>query len=861
MNLLNKKFIKLKNSKVKVFHEKGGIRIINNTDTHGFVVYPKLFSGKKNKAVSVSFKGQLIQGNGAIFQLLNTDRVILSETSFNSYSAYSVNTKNFFISIKIACHSEVFITNAQIECSSTSIDSFQGQFENIMNSDNEILIITPSYPTEENKYFGGFVHSRVKAYKQSGINFDLVCAHQYPNTCTYNFEGIDVTRTNFFGLRQILTKKKYKTILLHFFDDKYAQILDACDMSDTNLYLWVHGPETLYWDWAKMTDKYFAPESKLSEGFVEHFKENDKLIRRYNNYPNVHWVFVSQWIKKHSEKLIGLKFNNSVVIPNFIDENNFDYVEKSPELRKKVFFVRRFENISKYAIDINVRTILELSRRDFFNEMEFHIYGTGEYYDTIVAPIKDFPNVKLYPKFLTHTEISQVHKENGIGLFATRYDAQGVSMCEAAMSGLAIVSSQNDAIAEFLPGENGILCDTEDYIAYADLIEKMYRNPEYFAEVSKACHDKVYKKCRFDKTIQKEIEMIQSVSEYVSVSHECDSNSQEKILSIIIPSYNVADYLFHGVYTMLEHKNRNKMEIIIVNDGSKDNTLEIAQKLKERYSGDIIRILDKPNGGHGSTINEGIKLCNGKYIRIIDGDDWVDSEAICNLIDVLSHETADIIVTDYSEDRAVENMRIVRNQYPFMIPEKHYKFDDLCYEGYGFTQWGPILATANFRNETLKDCFKLTEKSFYIDMEFDAFSITKAETIAYYPLDIYRYFIGRVDQSISENSYKRNYKQHENVIFNLISFYYNSDVSECKKRYILNKLILPMIVANYVILIQFLSSGRKYYDFEKRLSKYPEIYNNPLIATRMKKLHRKTHGIFIKCEKFIKRVANLLHKK
>jgi len=861
LNLLNKKLIKFKNNKIKIIHEKDSIRLINPTDTHGFLVYPKLFSRKKYKHILVNFHGEILKGNGAILQILNTDRNILSETSFNSSSTYVVNSKNMLFSIKINRNSEVVIKKADITLSKSPIDNFSNLFENILNSNNETLIITPSYPTEENKYFGGFVHSRVKAYKQSGISFDLICAHDYPNTCSYNFEGIDVTRTNFFYLRQLLTKKKYKTILLHFFDDKYARVLDACDMSKTNLYFWIHGPETLYWDWPKMTDQYFVPETKLTENFVSKFKDNDKLIERYNNYPNVHWVFVSEWIKNHSEKLIGIKFNNSVVIPNFVDENNFNFVKKDPELRKKIFFVRRFENINKYAIDINIRTILELSRRDFFNELEFNIYGTGEYYDVLVDPIKNFSNVKLHQHFLTHEQISNVHKENGIGLFATRYDAQGVSMCEAAMSGLAIISSQNDAIAEFLPSEKGILCDTEDYVAYADLIEKMYRNPDYFAEVAEACHNKVYNSCCFEQTIAKEIKMIQSVSDYEAVSKKPEEIATDKILSIIIPSYNVSDYLYHGVFTMLEHKNGNKIEVIIVNDGSKDNTIEVAKELEKRYSKNNIIILDKENGGHGSTINEGLKLCKGKYIRIIDGDDWVESEELCKLIDILSKESADIIVTDYSEDRAVENMHIVRNQYPFMIPSKHYSFDDLCYEGYGFVEWGPILATANFRKEILQDSFKLTEKSFYIDMEFDAFSIAKAKTIAYYPFNIYRYFIGRVDQSISENSYKRNYKQHENVIFNLINFYYNSDISKYKKSYVLNKLILPMIVAHYVVLIQFLESGKAYYTFEKMLSKYPEIYNNPLIATRMKKLHRKTHGLLVKSDRFIKFVASLIFKK
>lgn len=858
MNLLNKRLIKFKNNKMQCVKEGNKVRLINNTDRHGFFLYPKLYNAKKNKAIYVKFQGEIVKGNGAILQVLNSERNILSETSFNASSTYLVSSRNYLFCIKIERNSEVLIECADIMISNKSVDSFEGVFGDVITSKNDILIVTPSYPTEENKYFGGFVHSRVKAYKESGIQFDLVCAHDYPNTCTYNFEGIDVTRTNFFGLRQILSKKKYRTILLHFFDDRYAQILDACDMSETNLYFWIHGPETLYWDWSKMTDLYFTQETQLNDLFIQKFKNNDNLIKRYNGYPNVHWVFVSEWIKQHSEELINIKFNNSVVIPNYVDEKNFDFVEKNPELRKKVFFVRRFENISKYAIDINVRTILELSRREFFDDLEFNIYGTGEFYDTLIEPIKDFPNVKLHKNFLTHKDISKVHKENGIGLFATRYDAQGVSMCEAAMSGLAIVSSQNEAIAEFLPDENGILCDTENYIEYANCIEKMYYDEEYFIDVAKACHQKVFNKCCFEQTIKKEIDMIMSSEKYSAIPILQKERIEDKILSIIIPSYNVSEYLYHGVFTMVEHYNGNKIEIIIVNDGSKDNTIEIAKKLQARYSKNIIKIIDKQNGGHGSTINAGIKVATGKYIRVIDGDDWVNSKDICKLINVLENEKADIVVTDYCEDISTTNVMRERKLYSFMKPGMHYNFDELCYEGYGFETWGPILATANFRKEILKDTFTLTEKSFYIDMEFDAFSIEKAKTITYYPLNIYRYFIGRIDQSISQNSYKRNYIQHENVIFNLIAYYKNSNVSERKKMYIRNKLIMPMIIAHYVILINYWKSGKKYITFEKRLSEYSDIYNDPMIATKMKKFHRKTRGLFIKSDSFIKKIVGII---
>lgn len=850
MNLLKKKFLKYKNKGLKVQHEGNALHIINDSDSHAFLFAPIIFRNKVGKSASMKLYGKILKGNGAIFQALDLKRNILSETSFNAFSDFNVQSDSFICSIKIMGQSEVIINNLSIDF---NLDVSE-KYDNIINSSNDVLIVTPSYPTEENKYFGGFVHSRVKAYKENGIKFDLVCAHKYTNSCNYTFEGIDVTRTNFNGLRYILTQKKYKTILLHFFDNDYAKVLDACDLSETNLYFWVHGPETLYWDWSKMTDQYFKPQSQLTMEQINKFNYNDELINRYNNYKNVHWVFVSNWIKKRSEELINIKFNNSIVIPNFIDEENFNYIEKDPEQRKKIFFIRRFDDISKYAIDINVRTILELSRRECFKDLGFNIYGAGALYNELIAPIKDFPNVNLYPKFLTHEEIAKVHKENGIGLFATRYDAQGVSMCEAAVSGLAIVSSTNDAIAEFIPNEDNNLCDTEDYIKYADMIEKLYYDKELFCKLSKECHNSIYNKCRFEQTIAKEIEFIKNIGEYKN-NFEYEKQGANKVLSIIIPSYNVEKYLYHCGYTIMEHRNCNKIELIIVNDGSKDGTLDVAKKLQERYSSDNVVIVDKPNGGHGSTINKGIEIAKGKYLRIIDGDDWVNTEKMCELVDTLENATSDIVLTDYCEDRAETNELIFKTIYDFMIPFKEYNFDDLCYEGYGFKEWGPILATASFKTDMLKNSFTLSEKCFYIDMEFDVFSIAKAKTITYYPYSIYRYFIGRVDQSISKNSYIKNYKNHEHVVFNVIKFYMeDKNLSKEKRSYILNKIIIPLVIANYTIIIQFKKSSKDFREFEKQFKNYPEIYNNSKIATRMKRFHRKTNGVFVRYDGMLRKL-------
>ena len=111
------------------------------------------------------------------------------------------------------------------------------------------------------------------------------------------------------------------------------------------------------------------------------------------------FVFVSNWAKKMSEELLKIKYNNAEVIPCFIDERQFPYTEKDPELRKRVFVLRKFDDLSTYSIDIDVRVILELSHRKCFNDMEFSIYGDGGIHDKLVEPLRKFSNVHILENF------------------------------------------------------------------------------------------------------------------------------------------------------------------------------------------------------------------------------------------------------------------------------------------------------------------------------------------------------------------------------------------------------------------------------------------------------------------------------
>ncbi|HEG0289572.1 TPA: glycosyltransferase family 4 protein, partial [Campylobacter coli] len=172
----------------------------------------------------------------------------------------------------------------------------------------------------------------------------------------------------------------------------------------------------------------------------------------------------------------------------------FDYLPKSPDDRKKILSIRPFTS-RKYANDLSIKAILELSKREFFKELEFFIAGDGVLFDELTNNLKSFKNITLYKGFLTQKEISNLHKKYGIFLNPTRMDAQGVSRDEAMSSGLVPITNNIAAIPEFVDSECGILVEPENAKALADAIEFLYKNPNEFMKLSINAAKRVRKQC------------------------------------------------------------------------------------------------------------------------------------------------------------------------------------------------------------------------------------------------------------------------------------------------------------------------------------------------------------------------------
>ncbi len=855
MNINILKCKKIKKGSLDVKKDGESLIITNNSlKKRGYLFFTKpSYSDGVNIKIEVDY--EVLKGANPQIKCLDRKMRVVERIDYPSETYFDRFNRFYFVCISVEPNSTVQFNKLNIT-KEVKADKMNEFFK------GNILLIAPGYPSEANKYNCAFVHTRVKEYKKLGWKIDVaeVCEPYIIKTVFHTFEGVDVASTGYNDIRVLLQIKHYDKILVHFFDEKVAQILDASDLSKTLVFLYSHGSDTMYWDWPKMGAKYFKPEQEITAKERKLFLEKDAAIKKYNNMPNVKWIFVTEWTQKNSEKLLGIKYKNACVIPCLVDEKEFAYKQRDPESRKKICFIRKFDDIASYSLDIDVRVILELSRRPFFDDLEFNIYGDGKMHDLLTAPVKKFKNVHIHKKFLSHSEMADMYRENGIALFATRYDSQAVASCEAAMSGCAVITSKGVGVSQFIDEKIGTYCETENVKEYADKIEEFYYDEKKFLDVSKKMHECVKKTCGYDQTIKKDIELIEKAKP-VPIDDYQIKKVEDPILTIAIPSYNVAKYLKNGVHSLLNQKYANKLEILIINDGSKDNTAEVAREL-EKYGKvggkQVVKLIDKENGGHGSTINKGIELARGKYFRLMDGDDYYISTELEKFIERLEHEDADIVLTNYIEDFSISGEKNVVRHYEFMKPYVQYNLNDMSYEGYGFLPWGPLLSTSTYKTEKLRAAnFKIDEHCFYVDMEYNFIGYIACDTVTYYPLDIYNYYLGRVGQSVSKESYTRNCPHHEKVCIRLVSEFerLKDQIPEEKKRYLIRQIIIPMCKTQYEIAMEYFKNNKNFNSFDKKLKEYPEFYHMNEIAGKRVRLHRRTGGLLIRFDSIIKRFS------
>lgn len=269
----------------------------------------------------------------------------------------------------------------------------------------------------------------------------------------------------------------------------------------------------------------------------------------------------------------------------------------------------------------------------------------------------------------------------------------------------------------------------------------------------------------------------------------------EKILSVSIASYNVENYIKRALDSCCIPEIMDRLEVIVVNDGSTDHTLEIAKEYEEKYP-ETFRVIDKENGGYGSTVNASIRAARGKYFRLLDGDDWFDREGLTAFVDELTDAQEDMIIARFKRVFEEDGHEEVRDEAED-ISEKVVRFDDL-----GCHDWFTMHAVT-YRTRILQENnIRLTEHCFYTDQEYDLLPLPWVDTVRIFPQVVYCYRIGRGEQSVSPEGLEKHYNDQTVVLKRLYTVYPDVGLKKtAKDTYIFNYFVLRTFLQIKVYLV------------------------------------------------------------
>ncbi len=269
-----------------------------------------------------------------------------------------------------------------------------------------------------------------------------------------------------------------------------------------------------------------------------------------------------------------------------------------------------------------------------------------------------------------------------------------------------------------------------------------------------------------------------------------------KLISFTVPCYNSQEYMRKCVDSLLTAG--NDAEIIIVNDGSTDRTAEIADEYAEKYP-DIVKVIHKENGGHGSGLNAGLKEACGLYFKVVDSDDWLEEKELKTLLATIREHRAlnmlpDLYITNYVFYHASDNT--------FFVSRYDHKMN------LGFVDWSKVknfhyqhvmmMHALIYRTEKLRGLgIVLPEHTFYVDNLFAFIPMPKLINAYYLNINLYTYYIGRVDQSVNIVNCIDRYKQQILVMERLFTAYTLAELKALPrglKKYMLHYLHALMIV-------------------------------------------------------------------
>ena len=294
-----------------------------------------------------------------------------------------------------------------------------------------------------------------------------------------------------------------------------------------------------------------------------------------------------------------------------------------------------------------------------------------------------------------------------------------------------------------------------------------------------------------------------------------------KVLTISIAAYNVEKYINTALDSLLSSKVLNDIEVLVVDDGGADNTYNIAQEYESKYP-NTFKAIHKNNGGYGSTVNYSISIANGKYFKLLDGDDWYDKNELIRLVNKLKTINTDMVITNFKKnyiDREIDGL-----DYNRFVADREISIKDLNVNE-GIPMHAITYKTSVLRSSGLK----LREHLLYTDNYYVAIPLISVETVIFYNIYVYHYRLGQIGQSMDRNVALKNMHKSEVISYDLAEYYGKLDIDKIKGRTSLCRRIASTCSDHFATAIKqpISKMSLKYIiDFDNKIKKYSiEVYN------------------------------------
>ncbi len=510
---IDAQLVRPKSQQITIKNQKEGV-LIHSTmaqEKHAYLYFKTIFTRAEVNLISNSLFETIGSVEGVdfrtVFIFLDSDKEKLSHSIIrvdNCSHAMAIPEECEFVRIgfKITGNGSALIQSLKIGELKERVNNLVGK--------SDTLVLAKQYPAYDDLYKYGFLHSRLRAYKKAGVIVDM---YRFMNGNVgefREFESIDLFEGGKRELEEALSSGQYKYLLIHLIDRNMWEIVKKYQ-DQIKIFIWIHGAEIQTWErrafeFDLMSSDQIERQKKLSAARVQ-FWQN---LLDHEAGSNVHFIFVSQYLREESEEGLARTFPNerTSIIHNYIDAEIFPYEPKSVDQRYNLLTIRPFAG-KKYGNDITVNAILELAKSPQFSKFNIEICGDGPLFDETIEPLKQFENVAINKGFLSHEEMAEKYKQYGVFINPTRWDSQGVSRDEARIAGLVSISSNTTAVPEFVSNEDGILVEVEDYKALAEKVLWLVENPKDFAKLSINGRARVQKQCNKGQTIYKELGLIE----------------------------------------------------------------------------------------------------------------------------------------------------------------------------------------------------------------------------------------------------------------------------------------------------------------------------------------------------------------